>query len=436
VQFIFSHSALREGWDNPNVFQICTLNQTASLVKKRQEVGRGVRLAVNQAGDRVHDDQVNILTVIANESYRRYVETLQSEIAFEYRAEIEARYGKPIGDLTAAERRKIEEEYGEGILPPPPRRVGEKKARLRKARVLSAEFKELWTRIRHKTRYAVKIDTEKLLAEVVPAIEAADVAPPRVAITKAQVKLGDDGIFEAIAMSGAKTAVDLAGRYPLPNLVDVMADLMEHTTPQVRLTRRTLLELFRRLDKKKAALDNPHEWATVAVRILKEKLADHLVDGIEYHKTGEGYEMQQILDEEVIELFGKYTERPDEAKDKTIYDAIPCDSEVEKQFVTALEARTDVRLYVKLPYWFNVPTPVGDYRPDWAIVMDGPEADGKPVLYFVAETKGSLREGDLRLNEQRKISCARAHFGSKRPPKDGALDEVDYRVVTTADELP
>ena len=275
VQFIFSHSALREGWDNPNVFQICTLNQTASLVKKRQEVGRGVRLAVNQAGDRVHDDQVNILTVVANESYRRYVETLQSEIAFEYRAEIEARYGKPVGDLTAAERRKIEEEYGEGILPPPPRRAGEKKARLRKARVLSAEFRELWARIRHKTRYAVKIDTEELLAEVVPAIEAADVSPPRVTITKAQVKVGDDGIFEAMQMSAAKTAVDLAGRYPLPNLVDVMANLMEHTTPPVRVTRRTLLELFRRVESKKAALDNPHEWATVAVRILKEKLADH-----------------------------------------------------------------------------------------------------------------------------------------------------------------
>jgi type III restriction enzyme len=436
VQFIFSHSALREGWDNPNVFQICTLNQTASLVKKRQEVGRGIRLAVNQAGDRVHDDQVNILTVIANESYRRYVETLQSEIAFEYRAEIEARYGKPIGDLTAAERRKIEDEYGEGILPPPPRRAGEKKARLRKNRVLSAEFKELWARIRHKTRYNVKIDTDKLLAEVVPAIEAADVLPPRVTITKAVVKIDDDGFWDAMQTSAARTAVDLAGRYPLPNLVDVMANLMEHTTPAVRLTRRTLLELFRRLDKKKAALDNPHEWATVAVRILKEKLADHLVKGIEYEKTGEGYDMQLILDEKMAELFSKYTEVPDEAKDKTIYDRIPCDSEVERQFVKDLEARADVRLYVKLPYWFNVLTPAGDYRPDWAIVMDGPEAAGKPVLYLVSETKGSPREADNRPDEWRKILCGAAHFGSKHFNKKGALDGVDFNVVTAAEDLP
>ncbi len=434
VCFIFSHSALREGWDNPNVFQICTLNQTASMVKKRQEVGRGIRLAVNQTGERVHDEAVNILTVVANESYRHYVETLQDEVAFEYRAEIEARYGKPLGELTAAERRKIEAEYGAGILPPPPRKAGARKAKLRKARALSEDFKELWGRIKHKTRYAVRIDTEKLLAEVVPAIEQAHVAPPRITITKAQVKVGDDGIFEAMQMSAAKTVADLAGRYPLPNLVDVMANLMEHTTPPVRLTRRTLLELFRRLEVKKAAVDNPHEWATTAVRILKEKLADHLVDGIQYEKLGDEYLMQQILDEETAELFSRYIVPAKE--DKALYDLIPCDSEIEEKFVQDMEARTDVRLYLKLPYWFAVPTPVGDYRPDWAVVMDGPEAGGKPVLYLVAETKGSVRKDDLRPDEWRKIQCGAAHFGSKQMKKKGELDGVDYKVVASASDLP
>jgi type III restriction enzyme len=300
---------------------------------------------------------------------------------------------------------------------------------------LSPDFKELWSRIRHKTRYAVKIDTEKLLAEVVPEIDAADVAPPRVTITKARVNVDDEGFWDAMQMSAAKTAVDLAGRYPLPNLVDVMANLMEHTTPAVRLTRRTLLELFRRLAQKKAALDNPHEWASVAVRVLKEKLADHLVDGIEYEKTGEGYEMQQIVDQKVIDLFSKHTYSPDEAKDQTIYDAIPCDSEVERQFVEDLEARTDVRLYVKLPGWFHVETPVGDYRPDWAIVMDGPEAEGKPVLYLVSETKGSPREADNRPDEWRKIKCGAAHFGSKQFKRKGALDGLDYKVVAAARDL-
>jgi len=458
VAFIFSHSALREGWDNPNVFQICTLNQTASLVKKRQEVGRGIRLAVHQSGQRIRDDQVNILTVIANESYRRYVENYQSEIASEYREEIEARYGKPIGDLTEAERRKIEAEYGEGILPPPPRKAGERKAKLNKSRALSAEFKELWERIKHKTRYAVKLDTEALLKDIVPEIDRAEIAPPRITITKAQVRADDDGIFEAMQTSAAKTAKDLSGRWALPNLVDLMADLLEHTSPPVRLTRKTLLEVFRRAGDKKAATDNPHEWATTAVRILKEKLADHLVNGIEYKRVSDfpggdklpaeakWYEMRQILDEKTIELFSKYVV-PDNGKplERSLYNAVPCDSEVERQFVKDLEAREDVRLYVKLPYWFHIETPVGDYRPDWAIVMDGPEKDGKPLLYFVSETKGTERfsktgsiadlQSELRPDEWRRIQCGAAHFGSKQMKKPGALEGVDFRVVPNASAL-
>jgi type III restriction enzyme len=278
-----------------------------------------------------------------------------------------------------------------------------------------------------------------LLSEVVPAIEAERIAPPRVTITKAEMKVGDDGIFDAMQISAAKTVADLVGRYPLPNLVEVMANLMEHTSPPVRLTRRTLLELFRRLDTKKAAVDNPHEWATTAVRILKEKLADHLVEGIEYEKTGEVFEQHFIVDEthwghNTIELFCKYAHEP--KTEQAIYDLIPCDSEVEKKFVEDLEARQDVRLYLKLPNWFTVQTPVGDYRPDWAIVMEGSEADGRPVLYLVSETKSSPRRDDLRPDESRKIQCGAAHFGSKDFKKKGALEGIDYKVVTSASELP
>lgn len=436
VAFIFSHSALREGWDNPNVFQICTLNQTVSLARKRQEVGRGVRLAVNQAGDRVRDEQINILTVVANESYADYVRNYQDEIAFEYRAEIEARYGKSISDLTDDERRKIEEEYGQGILPPPPRQAGRRKAKLNKQRVLSDEFKALWDRIKHKTRYEVKIDTEKLLAEVLPEIERADIKLPRVTITKAQVNVDDDGIFEAMQLSAARTAVDLAGRYPLPNVVDLMANLMEHTTPPVKVTRATLLQLYGRAKNHKPMLDNPHDWSSAAVRVLKEKLADHLVLGIKYQKTGEWYPMQQILDAEEVEMFAKFMVEPDESKEQTIYDLVPCDSGLEQQFVKDLEARKDVRMYVKLPKWFTVPTPVGLYEPDWAIVLDPPDGEGKPVLYFVAETKESPQLGTLRNNARRKIECAAAHFGSKQYKKAGALEGVDYKVVATTGELP
>jgi type III restriction enzyme len=436
VCFIFSHSALREGWDNPNVFQICTLNQTASAIKKRQEVGRGVRLGVDQEGSRLQDERVNILTVVANESYARYVQSLQDEIAYEYREAIEARYGKPIGDLTEAERRKVEDEYGEGILPPKPRRAGHGRAHLRKRRVLSDEFKALWERIKDKTRYAVGIDTDKLLDDALPNIERETISPPRVTITKAQMAVDGGGAFEALQTSAAKTVKDLAGRYPLPNLVDVMSNLLENTTPPVRLTRRTLLEVFRRAGNKQAALDNPHEWASVAVRVLKDKLMDQLVDGIRYEKLNEWYEMQQILDDEVVEVFSRYVAKPDVDQDKTVYDLIPCDSDVEKEFVKGLEAREDVKLYVKLPGWFTVPTPVGDYNPDWAIVMDGREEDGKPVLYLVSETKGEDWRTGLRPSELRKIKCGAAHFGSAQLGKKGALDEVDFKVVSAAAELP
>jgi len=448
VAFIFSHSALREGWDNPNVFQICTLNQTVSATKKRQEVGRGVRLAVDQEGSRVHDERVNILTVVANESYAVYVATYQSEIAAEYQAEIEARYGKSLDDLTDAERVAVEQEYGEGILPPKPRRAGQRKAKLRKARALSDDFQELWSRIKHRTRYAVTIDTEQVLQEVVPELEHVVVSRPRITITKASMAVDDDGMFEALQVSAARAAADLVGRYPLPNLVEVMANLMEHTSPPVRLTRRTLLELFKRVENKQAALDNPHEWACAAVRILKDKLADHLVKGIKYIRvadcpdaqalpeSGRWYEMRRILADEEVEIFAQYIEPTDDTSERSLYDLVPCDSEVERRFVQQLEAREDVRLYLKLPYWFTVPTPVGEYRPDWAVVMENPEEGGEPLLYLVAETKDPPDPSQLRPHERRKIACGAAHFGSKQFKKRGALEGVDYKVVSTADDLP
>jgi type III restriction enzyme len=436
VAFIFSHSALREGWDNPNVFQICTLNQTMSVNRKRQEVGRGVRLAVDQSGARVRDESINVLTVVANESYRQYVETYQKEILDEYQAEIEARYGKRLDELSDAERLAIEQEYGESVLPPPPREAGKGKAKLRKARALSDEFRQLWEHIKHKTRYAVQFDTEVFLAEVLPAIEAADVPPPRVTITKASVSVDDEGLFTAAQSSGVKTVANLAGRYPLPNLLGVMGNLMEHTSPPVKLTRRTLAQLFSRLSNPRKALANPHEWASIAVRIVKEQLADYLVNGIQYEKTGEWYDMRQILDDEEIELFSKYIVADASTDEKSVYDLVPCDSEVEKQFVKDLESRADVKVYVKLPYWFTVPTPVGEYEPDWAIVMQDPDKDSQPVLYLVTETKGTTNLDDLRPDEKRKILCGAAHFGSKQLDKAGALDDVDFKVVVSAGAIP
>jgi type III restriction enzyme len=427
VAFIFSHSALREGWDNPNVFQICTLNQSVSEMRKRQEVGRGVRLAVDQAGERVHDERFNVLTVVANESYERFVAQLQSEVALEYQEEIEARYGKSIADLTDEERARIAEEYGEGILPPKPagaRKLG--KATLRKEYTLKPEFQALWEKIKYKTRYAVTIDSEKLVQDVVTALAQEEIKPPRVTITKARVDVGNESVFEALQMSAAKSVMSLAGRYPLPNLVEVMTNLMEHTTPPVRLTRCTLLEIIRRAPDQQAVVENPNEFATVAVRIIKEKLADQLVEGIQYEKINQWYEMTQFD----VEIEG-WTDYLVPAVN-SIYDHVMCDSDVERQFVKDLEHRDDVKLYVKLPSWFTVPTPIGEYNPDWAIVMEARdihgEPTGKPLLYLVRETKNTSRLEDLRPDERRKAICGKSHFQDTLG--------VDYKVVVSASELP
>lgn len=375
--FIFSHSALREGWDSPNVFQICTLNQTASEIKKRQEIGRGVRLAVNQEGNRVYDEEVNVLTVIANESYASYVASLQVE---------------------------MEDEYGDQGLPPKPADARKRGvATLRTKCILKPEFKELWERIKHKTRYAVRVNTNCLISDVVTELDNAEIRPPRITRTKARVDIDDDQVFSAVQMSMAKTVIDLAGRYPLPNLVDTMMHLLENTTPPMRLTKSTLLEIFRRTQKQQAALDNPHEFASVAVRIIKEKLTDQLIGKIKYEKIGECYEMCQF--EAEIKSWDNYlipTKR-------SVYDHVIFDSDTEREFVKKLEKFDFVKLYVKLPAFFKVPTPIGTYNPDWAIVVEKPDCE-EPRLYLVRETKSSTNPNDWRPDEKRKIDCGIQHF--------------------------
>jgi type III restriction enzyme len=398
VSFIFSHSALREGWDNPNVFQICTLNQTASEVKKRQEVGRGVRLAVNQSGDRTRDERVNILTVVANESYESYVGRLQTE---------------------------VEEEYGQDALPPKPANARERGvARLRKEFTLRPEFKELWERIRTRTRYAVKVDTQKLVNDVVQEIEKLEVKAPQVMITKVLVDVGEEDAFTPMRMGSSKLATELTRPF-LPNIVEIMSSLMEHTTPPVYLTRSTLLEIFRQTNNKRAAIENPQVFATEVVRIIKDKLVDQLVSGIHYEKVNEWYEMTQL--DEQIESWKEYLI----PAAHSVYDHVIYDSEVEKEFVEGLERRDDVKLYLKLPKWFMVPTPIGNYNPDWAIVVEERDAYGQPtdksLLYLVRETKSTMHLDDLRPDERRKIACGESHF-------QDALG-VDYRVVTTSDQL-
>ncbi len=404
VAFIFSHSALREGWDNPNVFQICTMREVGSDTERRQQVGRGVRLPVNQDGDRIQDEQINVLTVIASETYERFVSGLQSEI--------EREYGK------------------DGVPPTPPDRRNRTTIKLRKQFLLKPEFRDLWEKIKHKTRYSVQIDSAKLVADTVAELDEVTISKPRITVSKANVRVDEaEDFFEPIELSGAKTAVDLAGRYPLPNLVEVMESLMENTSPPMRLSRRTMLEVFQKTAKRSEATENPHEFAITAVNILKAKLADQMVDGIKYEKDGTWYEQTQFADE--LQTWEEYLVPSEEVGGvggTHLYDWVKWDSEtIEKPFAERLEKMANIKLYIKLPAWFTVETPIGRYNPDWAIVMDDPD-EIEQRLFLVRETKGTLDLNELRPDEKRKILCGRKHFGD-------ALD-TSYRVITNASELP
>ena len=396
ICFIFSHSALREGWDSPNVFQICTLNQTASEIKKRQEIGRGVRLAVNQEGKRVHDGKLNVLTVIANESYRNYVNQLQTEVL---------------------------EEFGDATSTPKPKNARQRDiAKLKKAMMLTPEFEALWERIKHKTRYKVNIDTEKLIVEVVEALDETDIRFPEITIERGRLVVDEKNEFEDQHVGEGSFEYRLAGS---ANVLKLIEHRLAYTTPATKLTRRTLLEILKRTQNQQAALDNPPEFAKVVVEKIRQKIITQLIDGIKYEKIGEAYEMRQFDCE--LESWKDCME----PASRSIYDHVIWDSDVEKQFVEGLEGRNDIILYVKLPTFFTVPTPIGNYNPDWAIVKEDRDAHGdltgKENLYLVRETKSTTDSGELRLREERKISCGTRHFRD-------ALG-VDYKVVTFAEEV-
>jgi type III restriction enzyme len=440
VSFIFSHSALREGWDNPNVFQICTLNQSVSDIRKRQEIGRGVRICVNQHGERVYHDGVNVLTVIANESYETFVQQYQSEIDAAYREQIEKRFGKSIERLSPGERAAVEKEL-QIALPPPPKNARERvfpslERAVRRSPLakqehqladgntyeLPVEFVQLWEQINHKTRYRVNIDSQKLISDVIAELRHRPIPRPHVSMKKARVEVDLAGDFQALQTSMARTLNDLRGNYPLPNVVEIMMNLMAHTSPPMRLTRATLLEIVKCAPDPEAVIENPNGFATTAVQVIKEKLADQLIDGIVYRPTGEFYELSRF--EPTLSSYREYAV----PATKSLYDQIVCDSQVEKDFVIGLENMEDIKFFVKLPDWFKVETPIGGYNPDWAVVRPDPNKPDQNLLYLVAETKGQTDVSKLQyVHEPRKIKCGRAHF-------DGAL-RVPYRVLASVADL-
>lgn len=272
----------------------------------------------------------------------------------------------------------------------------------------------------------MKIGSERLIAEAVDEIDRATIHLPRITVTKGQVQISEEDALSAMQVSGAKTLMELTGRHPLPNLVWLIEELLERTTPPVCLSRGTILEICRRTNRLQAAVDNPHEFARVAAQIIKAKLRRQLVDGIQYEKSGEWYEMTQF--EAEIEGREEYLI----PAERCLCDHVVIDpSEVERNFVEGLEKREDVKLYVKLPAWFTVATPIGDYNLDWATVIEPRDEHGQPTgeehLYLVRETKDTTDLSRLRRDEADKMRCGQRHF-------QDALG-ADYALVTSAAQL-
>ena len=377
LRFIFSHSALREGWDNPNVFQICTLNETSSQMKKRQEIGRGLRLPVNIDGQRVYDDSINVLTVVANESYAEFSRKLQTEIE----EETSIHFG---GRIKNRDNRRV--------------------VRFQKSRALDPAFKELWDKIKHKTTYRVAIDTEKLVAEAANALAQVTISKPHIADIKTLIDSMNNDRGFMVRETGFNTYAARQTEVKIPNL---LADIQRQT----QMTRRVIFDVLDQAEMFEQIAINPQQVideTTQAINRVKQRLA---VDGVKYRRTGEYYDMTLFENDELqTYLYDAAMKSGAIAvgdQTKTVYDYVAVDSEVEREFMQSLEDNADVKFYIKLPGWFKIDTPVGKYNPDWAVAFDGDER-----IYFVAETKGSedINDNHLSSNERGKITAARQHF--------------------------
>lgn len=377
LRFIFSHSALREGWDNPNVFQICTLNETSSQMKKRQEIGRGLRLPVNANGQRIYNDSINVLTVVANESYANFSRKLQTE---------------------------IEEETGIHFGGRIKNRDNRRAVRFQKSRALDPAFKELWDKIKHKTTYRVVIDTEKLVAEAAHELAQVTISRPHIAESKTLIdSMNNDGGF-MVRETGFNAYAVRQTEVKIPNL---LADIQRRT----QMTRHLIFDVLDKAQMFHAIPVNPQQVIDEAVRAINRAKQRLAVDGVRYYKTGECYDMALFENDELqaylydVAMKSGAIAVTDQAK--TVYDYVTVDSEVEREFMQSLEDNANVKFYIKLPSWFKIDTPVGKYNPDWAVAFDGDKR-----IYFVAETKGSddINDNHLSANERSKIIAARQHF--------------------------
>ena len=473
LKFIFSHSALREGWDNPNVFQICALRDIRTERERRQTIGRGLRLCVNQEGQRRRGFDVNTLTVVAMESYEDFAENLQKEIEedtgirfgvverhqfaaipvadvdgqvtalgfdasqdlwqhlhaqgyIDAQGRIQDSLRKALKDETFVVPDDFAQQHGEiaKVLRRLAGRLEIKDAderrsvRPRQAVLDSPAFKELWERIKYKTTYRVAFDNEALLEKCSRALQQGPAIPKtRLQWRKADIAIGHSGV-EATETPGAATIVLDEADIELP---DILTELQNRT----QLTRRSIQRILSasgRLDDFKR---NPQQFIELAGQAINNCKRHALVDGIKYQRLGdEHYWAQELFETE--ELTG-YLRNMLDAK-KSVYEQVVYEFGTESRFAEELENNTAVKVYAKLPGWFTVPTPLGSYNPDWAVLIDTEEGER---LYFVVETKGDLFPAGLRSTESAKIEYGKAHFKAVRVGKSPAR----YIVATTVDGL-
>ncbi len=470
LRFIFSHSALREGWDNPNVFQICTLRETRSRDKKRQEIGRGLRLPINEKGERVHDNTVNRLTVVANESFEDFARTLQTEIeddfgirfgkiekvAFAKLVQIAADgletelgqnesariwtelvtggYLSDTGDIldkfdphNPHFELKISEEFSDlkakiidifnrkifknRIVSTRERRV----LRFRKKVQLSAEFQELWEQIKHRTRYRITFDTAELIVKALARIKQIEpIKPPRVTTVVVKVDISEAGVS-----ADKQIATRVHDVEPANVLPDILAFLQKET----ELTRHTLAEILKQSGRLGEFQINPQAFMAAFAKEISRVLYELTLEGIKYEKVTGTYWEQSRIKQDAEQGLVRYLSNlyVVQNRDKSLFDAVEYESEVEKQFARELDNNENVKLFVKLPSWFRIDTPIGAYNPDWALVTEREEK-----LYFVCETKGTLDSEERRTKENQKIACGHKHFD--------ALG-VNYNVVTSLSDV-
>lgn len=368
LRFLFSHSALREGWDNPNVFQICTLNETKSEIKKRQEIGRGLRLCVNQIGERLYDRNLNKLTVIANESYDDFAKALQKE---------------------------IEEDCGVDFTGRTKNKNDRKVVKYRKGFEADPKFLQIWDKIKFHTRYNVEYKTDDLITLAAKEVhDMPETKKPSIKSTKKKVLITDEGVDGQLVSDSGND--DYRASFEIP-------DMLSYIQNKTELTRTTILDILKKSGRIHELLINPQLFMDNSVTAIKRMLYELMIDGIKYEKIGSKfYEMQLFKDNELEIYLDKHT-FPVNDSSKTIYENyIPLDSSVENQFAADCETSENIEFFFKLPFWFKINTPIGTYNPDWAIVFKG-----EKKIYFVAETKG---EGEIRRSEELKIKCGTEHF--------------------------